>query len=78
MRGSAHTLGPSVLAAFEGGRWGQLVFGIVCMVMVANLQLGWTPFVDPIDQKYHWGRYAIPWGFTIFVLAQTSLVPLRG
>jgi OFA family oxalate/formate antiporter-like MFS transporter len=48
------------------------------MVMVANLQLGWTPFVDPIDQKYHWGRYAIQWAFTIFVLTQTWLVPLHG
>jgi MFS transporter, OFA family, oxalate/formate antiporter len=56
----------------------QLLFGVICMVMVANLQLGWTPFVDPIDQKYHWGRYAIQWAFTIFVLAQTWLVPLDG
>jgi MFS transporter, OFA family, oxalate/formate antiporter len=48
------------------------------MVMVANLQLGWTPFVDPIDQKYHWGRYAIQWAFTIFVLTQTWFVPLHG
>ena len=66
------------LATSGGSRWGQLAFGIVCMVMVANLQLGWTPFVDPIDQKYHWGRYAIQWAFTIFVLTQTWLVPLHG
>jgi MFS transporter, OFA family, oxalate/formate antiporter len=65
--------------AWSGGtRWGQLIFGIICMVMIANLQLGWTPFVDPIDQKYHWGRYAIQWAFTIFVLAETWLVPLDG
>jgi MFS transporter, OFA family, oxalate/formate antiporter len=61
-----------------GKRWWQLVFGIVVMVMVANLQLGWTPFVDPLDQKYHWGRYAIQWAFTIFVFVQTWLVPLHG
>jgi MFS transporter, OFA family, oxalate/formate antiporter len=61
-----------------GRRWAQLAFGIICMVMVANLQLGWTPFVDPIDQKYHWGRYAIQWAFTIFVLTQTWFVPLHG
>src|ERR1700693_636614 len=66
------------LVASGGSRWWQLVFGIVCMVMVANLQLGWTPFVDPIDQKYHWGRYAIQWAFTIFVVSQTWLVPLTG
>ena len=66
------------LVASGGSRWWQLVFGIVCMVMVANLQLGWTPFVDPIDQKYHWGRYAIQWAFTIFVLTQTWLLPFSG
>jgi MFS transporter, OFA family, oxalate/formate antiporter len=68
-----------VRSAIEvGRRWWQLVYGIVIMVMVANLQLGWTPFVDPIDQKYQWGRYAIQWAFTIFVLVQTWLVPLHG
>src|SRR6202162_4424360 len=66
------------LVASGGSRWWQLVFGIVCMVMVATLQLGWTPFVDPIDQKYHWGRYAIQWAFTIFVLTQTWLLPFSG
>jgi MFS transporter, OFA family, oxalate/formate antiporter len=59
-------------------RWAQLLFGIICMVMAANLQLGWTPFVEPINQKYHWGRYAIQWAFTAFVLTQTWLVPLDG
>jgi OFA family oxalate/formate antiporter-like MFS transporter len=66
------------VSTFDGTRWAQLIFGIICMVMVANLQLGWTPFVDPIDQKYHWGRYAIQWAFTIFVLVQTWLVPVHG
>jgi len=66
------------IAASSGARWWQLIFGIICMVMVANLQLGWSPFVDPIDQKYHWGRYAIQWAFTIFILVQTWLVPLHG
>ena len=66
------------LAASSTGRWWQLMFGIICMVMVANLQLGWSPFVDPIDQKHHWGRYAIQWAFTIFILVQTWLVPLHG
>ena len=40
-------------------RWMMLAMGIVCMAMVANLQYGWTLFVDPIDAKYHWGRAAI-------------------
>ena len=64
--------------ASEGTRWGQLVFGIICMVMIANLQYGWTLFVNPIDQKYHWGRAAIQVAFTLFVLTETWLVPVEG
>src|SRR6202047_1296745 len=56
----------------------QLLVGIVCMVMIANLQYGWTLFVNPIDQKYHWGRAAIQVAFTIFVLTETWLVPVEG
>jgi MFS transporter, OFA family, oxalate/formate antiporter len=55
-----------------------LIFGIICMVMIANLQYGWTLFVTPIDQKYHWGRAAIQVAFTIFVLTETWLVPFEG
>src|SRR5260221_853797 len=62
----------------EATRWGQLVLGIICMVMIANLQYGWTLFVNPIDQKYHWGRAAIQVAFTIFVLTETWLVPIEG
>ena len=64
--------------ASESTRWGQLIFGIICMVMIANLQYGWTLFVNPIDQKYHWGRAAIQVAFTIFVLTETWLVPVEG
>ena len=64
--------------ASEATRWGQLIFGIICMVMIANLQYGWTLFVNPIDQKFHWGRAAIQVAFTIFVLTETWLVPFEG
>src|ERR1700720_2614481 len=59
-------------------RWWQLAFGIACMVMIANLQYGWTLFVLPIDAKYHWGRAAIQVAFSIFVLTETWLVPVEG
>lgn len=59
-------------------RWIQLVAGVVCMVMIANLQYGWTYFVDPIDAKYHWGRTSIQVAFTIFVATETWLVPVEG
>jgi MFS transporter, OFA family, oxalate/formate antiporter len=69
---------PSAAIASPATRWSQLVFGIICMVMIANLQYGWTLFVNPIDQKYHWGRAAIQVAFTIFVLTETWLVPIEG
>jgi OFA family oxalate/formate antiporter-like MFS transporter len=59
-------------------RWVQLFFGIVCMAMVANLQYGWTLFVNPMDAKYHWGRAAIQVAFSIFVITETWLVPIEG
>src|SRR5437667_631854 len=67
-----------VSASSLASRWWQLVFGIVCMVMIANLQYGWTLFINPIDQKYHWGRAAIQVAFTLFVVTETSSQPLGG
>ena len=54
-------------------RWTQLLLGVVGMVMIANLQYGWTLFVTPIDDKFHWGRTAIQVSFTLFVLMETAL-----
>ena len=54
------------------------IIGVICMACVANLQYGWTLFVNPIDAKYHWGRAAIQVAFTIFVLIETWLVPVEG
>jgi OFA family oxalate/formate antiporter-like MFS transporter len=59
-------------------RLAQLAAGIICMVMIANLQYGWTLFVLPIDNKFHWGRPSIQIAFSIFVLAETWLVPVEG
>ncbi len=59
-------------------RWLQLVIGIICMTMIANLQYGWTLFVTPMDDKYHWGRAGIQIAFSIFVLCETWLVPVEG
>lgn len=58
-------------------RWFQLLVGIVGMVAIANLQYGWTLFVGPIESKFHWGKAAIQVAFTLFVLAETWLVPLE-
>jgi OFA family oxalate/formate antiporter-like MFS transporter len=59
-------------------RWLQLLMGIVCMAMIANLQYGWTLFVNPIADKYGWSKAAIQVAFTIFILTETWLVPVEG
>ncbi|MDR3462275.1 MAG: oxalate/formate MFS antiporter [Beijerinckiaceae bacterium] len=58
-------------------RWIQLVIGIVCMAMIANLQYGWTLFVDPIAARHGWTRSEIQLAFTIFVVTETWLVPVE-
>jgi MFS transporter, OFA family, oxalate/formate antiporter len=68
---------PSTTSVFASP-WTQLVIGIICMASVANLQYGWTLFVNPMDAKYHWGRASIQIAFTIFVLLETWLVPVEG
>lgn len=78
---SAEVLEPSpfpIAAAAKRQRWVQLAIGVVCMAMIANLQYGWTLFVNPLDQKYHWGKSAIQVAFFIFVAAETWLVPVEG
>ena len=55
----------------------QLLAGLVCMAMVANLQYGWTIFVGPIHDQFHWTRAAIQVTFTLFVVFETWLVPFE-
>ena len=59
-------------------RWLQLFMGILCMCMIANLQYGWTLFVNPITDKFGWSKAAIQVAFTVFVLTETWLVPIEG
>ncbi len=70
----------SVAGAKSGGfgRWWQLILGIICMSMIANLQYGWTLFVNPIHDRHHWGLAAIQVAFTVFVIIETWLVPFEG
>jgi len=74
---AAHTLSGSVRAV-TAYRWTQLTIGIICMSMIANLQYGWTLFVNPIHEKFDWTKASIQVAFTIFVLTETWLVPIEG
>ncbi|HWK97995.1 MAG TPA: oxalate/formate MFS antiporter [Pseudolabrys sp.] len=59
-------------------RWTQLTAGVICMIMIANLQYGWTLFVQPIQQKHGWSVAAIQLAFSVFVALETWLTPLEG
>ncbi|WP_346777898.1 oxalate/formate MFS antiporter [Paraburkholderia sp. Ac-20340] len=59
-------------------RWVQLVAGIACMGLVANLQYAWTLFVVPMDARHHWGQAAIQLAFSLFIVTETWLVPVEG
>ena len=69
---------PASPRASDAFRWSQLVIGILCMVMIANLQYGWTFFVPDIQKTFQWSRPEIQIAFTLFVLFETWLVPIEG
>ena len=46
--------------------------------MLANLQYGWTLFVNPMHDANHWNRAAIQVAFTILIFVNTWLAPFEG
>jgi OFA family oxalate/formate antiporter-like MFS transporter len=59
-------------------RWIQLCIAILCMVMIANLQYGWTLFVQPMATAHNWSVVDIQVAFSIFVALETWLTPIEG
>jgi MFS transporter, OFA family, oxalate/formate antiporter len=74
----ANAAAPSSQAPSNGYRWMQLIIGVVCMAMIANLQYGWTYFVGPMAKAHSWDVGAIQVAFSIFVALETWLTPLQG
>ena len=60
--------------ASDSTRWQELVFCIVCMVMIANLQYGWTLFVNPINKSYGWSIASIQFAFALFSVPAPKVV----
>jgi len=65
-------------APSNGYRWMQLIIGVVCMAMIANLQYGWTYFVGPMAKAHSWDVGSIQIAFSLFVALETWLTPLEG
>jgi OFA family oxalate/formate antiporter-like MFS transporter len=64
--------------AIQGTRWTILACAILSMVMIANLQYGWTLFVNPIAARHGWSIAAIQVAFSIFIALETWLTPIAG
>ncbi len=62
----------------RANRWSQLWLGVVCMVLIANLQYGWTLFVNPIHNARGWSLADIQVAFAIFIATETWLTPIEG
>lgn len=65
-------------APSDGFRWTQLIIGVICMAMIANLQYGWTYFVGPMAKANSWDVGGIQVAFSIFVALETWLTPVEG
>ncbi len=65
-------------ASVQATRWWQLIVAIICMVLIANLQYGWTFFVNPLNQAHGWSKASIQVAFSIFVALETWLTPIEG
>ena len=74
----ANTAAAPARAPSNSYRWMQLIIGVVCMAMIANLQYGWTYFVNPMAKANSWDVASIQVAFSIFVALETWLTPLEG
>lgn len=72
------TLAIPAVSHTGSGRWRHLFLGVVCMVMIANFQYGWSVFVLPLQQAHGWAVSAIQISFTVFVALETWGTPLNG
>src|SRR5215475_9573467 len=59
-------------------RWTQHLSVIICMIMIANLQYGWTLFVNPINKTHGWSIAAIQFAYSVFIALETWLTPIEG
>ena len=64
--------------AIAATRWTQLICCIFCMILIANLQYGWTLFVNPINKAHGWSIASIQLAFSIFIAFETWLTPIHG
>ncbi|HEV2335764.1 MAG TPA: oxalate/formate MFS antiporter [Stellaceae bacterium] len=62
----------------DSTRWAQLLWCVICMILIANLQYGWTLFVHPMSAAHHWKVAEIQFAFSLFIALETWLTPIEG
>jgi MFS transporter, OFA family, oxalate/formate antiporter len=72
------TMSTAQSTAPQVNRWAQLAFGVVCMMMIANLQYSWTLFVQPMNKAHGWAIADIQVAFSIFIALETWFTPAAG
>jgi MFS transporter, OFA family, oxalate/formate antiporter len=77
--GGAHAMSATPASGeIPVNRWTQMIIGVVCMVLIANMQYGWTLFVNPMAKANNWDVAGIQVAFSIFIALETWLTPLEG
>ena len=59
-------------------RWVRLGAAVVAMTMIANLQYGWAPFVNPLRKATGWKLSDVQWAYSIFIALETWAMPACG
>jgi OFA family oxalate/formate antiporter-like MFS transporter len=75
---AANAVSASSQSASNSFRWVQLIVGVICMALIANLQYGWTYFVGPMAKAHSWDVGSIQIAFSIFIALETWLTPVQG
>ncbi len=76
---SESTATRSDAAGIDRRRWRYLILSILAMVMIANLQYGWSVFVLPLKKAHaDWTLEEIQIAFSVFVVFETWTTPIMG
>ena len=59
-------------------RWIRLGAAVTAMIMIANLQYGWTLFTGPLTKATGWKLSDVQWGWTLFIALETWGMSLCG
>jgi oxalate/formate antiporter len=61
-----------------GGRWLQLVCGVICMMAISSPQYTWTLFTKPLAAQLGVKLPELQLTFSLLIVLQTFLSPLQG